>query len=886
MFWKTAICLLTGLGLGVAVPMNVSLEEKTPVVQPTMTVHAYGIQDASGIMGEGCRWRFESGTLYLEGGTLPNYNGDYNQDFEVPASPLISAVSQATGQSIRVVESSIRQIEFTGNVVAGKDSRALFAGFRFLNYIHGLSYLDTSQVENMSYFFAKEWNFTYPDLTSLNTQNVTDMSYMFWDNVAEGPNLDLSSFDTRKVTNMKGMFNTCHFDDTWNLTSFNTQNVTTMEGMFERSLGGHLDLKNFDTQNVTNMANMFRSTDVTGTDFSNFNTEKVTTTKGMFADGRSTQLDFSNHQFPHVTTMAGMFANNHDLQQLNVDYLTKIGAASGGVDLSQMFALNENMTQLTLKGLDTSHAITLAGLFKEDSSLADLDVSGLETANVKDMSQIFEGLTSMDQLDLSNFDTGQVTDMSEMFAGLTSMSQLNLSNFDTSQVANMARMFWGCWSLAKLDLSSFDTSQVTNMSQMFAVLGVKALDLSHFKTEKVIDMTNMFSIDDATLEEMGVTPEQLPTKIENLNLAGIDTRNADTTKMLSNLCNLKKLTLGPKVQFVTHQNPDLAELTANETYTGKWRSTAGGPGITSSALVQNYATAGQPVTTYVWQAVGDPEEPVKPVDPEEPVDPDQPVDPEKPINPGTPVVPDTPGISQQPVLPVTPDFNVAVSQQDQPVAQKRVIAIKKIGFYRTPTFTKQSRMVWFKRQPQMKQPQFKVLGNATSKQGNPRYRVRDVNRYSSTYRQVGYITTRSDYVQSAYYAHSGQTGVVTVINPKGVNGCQRVMLSGKIQHYRQGQQLNVKRVTRQGQTTRFQLTNGQFITGNKQLVQVGKRWIPRRVTVRRHINRYSTVNFKHRNGRYPVRRVLKVLGWNYTQNGTLRYRVAGGYITANPTYVR
>ena len=45
-------------------------------------------------------------------------------------------------------------------------------------------------------------------------------------------NLDLSSFYTKNVTNMAGMFMCCYNLISINLSSFNTQNVTNMKEMF------------------------------------------------------------------------------------------------------------------------------------------------------------------------------------------------------------------------------------------------------------------------------------------------------------------------------------------------------------------------------------------------------------------------------------------------------------------------------------------------------------------------------------------------------------------------------------------------------------------------------------------------------------------------------
>lgn len=120
-------------------------------------------------------------------------------------------------------------------------------------------------------------------LNNVDTSNVTDMGYMFarCENLKE---LDLSGFDTTKVTNMWGMFSNCSKLAELNLNSFNTQNVTDMGYMF---LGcsnlTSLDLSGFDTSNVTNMDRMFYyCLKLTSLDLSNFNTSKVTDMDSMF----------------------------------------------------------------------------------------------------------------------------------------------------------------------------------------------------------------------------------------------------------------------------------------------------------------------------------------------------------------------------------------------------------------------------------------------------------------------------------------------------------------------------------------------------------------------------------------------------------------------------
>ncbi|MBQ5451327.1 MAG: BspA family leucine-rich repeat surface protein, partial [Treponema sp.] len=70
--------------------------------------------------------------------------------------------------------------------------------------------------------------------------------------------LDLSSFDTRNVTNMQRMFGSCLNLTSVKLSSFNTEKVRDMSYMFICCLKlPSLDLSSFDTRNVTNMELMF-----------------------------------------------------------------------------------------------------------------------------------------------------------------------------------------------------------------------------------------------------------------------------------------------------------------------------------------------------------------------------------------------------------------------------------------------------------------------------------------------------------------------------------------------------------------------------------------------------------------------------------------------------
>ena len=77
-----------------------------------------------------------------------------------------------------------------------------------LQSITGMSYLNTSEVTNMTWMFGNCTELTSLDLTHFNTTKVTDMSAMFY-SCESLSSLDLSSFSTSQVTRMPSMFYRC-----------------------------------------------------------------------------------------------------------------------------------------------------------------------------------------------------------------------------------------------------------------------------------------------------------------------------------------------------------------------------------------------------------------------------------------------------------------------------------------------------------------------------------------------------------------------------------------------------------------------------------------------------------------------------------------------------
>ena len=105
---------------------------------------------------------------------------------------------------------------------------------------------------------------------------IEDCQSMFF-NCRNIIDIDLSSFDTKNVTNMNCMFRECENLENINLSNFDTRNVTDMKFMFGECKNlKNIDLSSFDTKNVTNMKGMFSGCEhLINLDLSHFNTKKV-----------------------------------------------------------------------------------------------------------------------------------------------------------------------------------------------------------------------------------------------------------------------------------------------------------------------------------------------------------------------------------------------------------------------------------------------------------------------------------------------------------------------------------------------------------------------------------------------------------------------------------
>lgn len=341
---------------------------------------------------------------------------------------------------------------------------------------------------------------TIEGLDNLNTDETTDMSYMFYD-CSKLKTLDLSSFKANYVKNMAYMFFCC--SDLKSITfpeNLNTWQVEDMSFMFYNCQSIEtlsLPLQYYTTKAVKDMQYMFSScSNLVSLDIRRLRTENVTNMKSMFE--YCTKLEDLEIYFEtsNVTDMSYMFSHCEALKVLNLRDNFKTPKVT---NMSYMFDNCLNLTRLAGPGrFDTSNVTDMSNMFNNCQSLELLYVTDFNTENVTNMKNMFNCCSKINSLELPNtFNTSKVKDMSSMFLKCANLKNLVIpSCFNTSNVENMSRMFQQCRNLETLDLSMFNTARVKDMSYMFYSTGIKSIDLSNFNTDSVKTMKYMFYYSD------------------------------------------------------------------------------------------------------------------------------------------------------------------------------------------------------------------------------------------------------------------------------------------------------------------------------------------------------------------------------------------------------
>ena len=495
--------------------------------------------------------------------------------------PTVGDMCRLLGINSTAIKSVVFDKSF--KTYAPTSLNSFFAWLTNLETIKDLKYLNTEQVTDMSNMFYGCSALTSLDVTHFNTAKVRDMNHMFY-RCSKLTSLDVTKFNTANVTNMSYMFSDCSNLSSLDLSNFNTAIVTNMSYMFNGcSALSSLDLSNFNTAIVTNMSYMFfNCANLSSLDLSNFNTAIVSDMSLMFGSCSTlSSLDLSNFYTKEVRDMSYMFSRCSALTTIYASDKFVTSKVQSGIS---MFSACKNLkgTILNYKDSKTDHTYANCGTngyFTPVFEYAEFDkgtgtltfrrgLSKPKVAYALNLEASDPGwLTHKDEIKEVVFDASfadaRPTSCYKWFWYCTNLATIEgIENLNTENVTNMGVMFCGCQKLSSLDLTNFNTGNVTNMTGMFGYCnGLTSLDLTSFNTANVTDMGEMFvdcegltSLDLTSFNTANVTNMGhmfwYCNGLTSLDLTSFNTANVTYMHFMFNNCSTLK-TIYASDKFVT-----------------------------------------------------------------------------------------------------------------------------------------------------------------------------------------------------------------------------------------------------------------------------------------------------------------------------------------------
>jgi surface protein len=328
-----------------------------------------------------------------------------------------------------------------------------------------ISTWDVSRVTNMSNAF--NMTFLYDQNTQINTSYISK---------SESFNIDISSWNTENVTNVQYMFRSCkefNQDLCWN-----TIKISNFNGMFYDCIIFNGDISLWDTSSGTDFSSMFYNCN-------NFNID--------ISSWIVSNMKFGNSMFNNC------FLFNQDLNKWDV---------SNATNFSNMFYGCSNFNG----NLSSWNAPLVTSMYRMFYGCSSLTGDGLfiidKTNSVTNINYMFYGCTSLVNVSVfSNWIFSNIKDASYMFSACTSFKCEDMFSISFGEDANIQYMFYNCTSMTTCDgvdfTALFDMTNVKTVDYMFNKCLDLNIKLAPWNTiSENSSFTNMFS-DESKMVESG-----------------------------------------------------------------------------------------------------------------------------------------------------------------------------------------------------------------------------------------------------------------------------------------------------------------------------------------------------------------------------------------------
>ena len=359
--------------------------------------------------------------------------------------------------------------------------------------------------------------------------------------------VDMSGFDTSKLTNLKMMFYGCTSLESLDLSSMTVSNVETYDSMFENcSSLVYLNLSGLGTSADTTSVWAFNGcgnlrTLVVSKAF-NWGSAETTgsrpTPTGTGFTGKWVSNDSAQTVYDPDSLPSGVDAT-YSAQTDGSGYIVE-WTRNGGCEWS----INAD-GRLEVRVADGASTGTLVdaqpwiGYIQSIKSVL-IDAGVCAGGSAEGMFKGCENLQD-NSVDLTNLDTSGVSSMKSMFEGCSQVQKLDLSSLKSENVIDMSNMFKGCTWLDTLDISGLDTTKVTSMDGMFDSCDLKTIKLGSKFSFEGAGTTRLYSIPTTTdnwytgkwvssADSNAYLPTEMPSNVESTYTAEYETPVSDWKK--------------------------------------------------------------------------------------------------------------------------------------------------------------------------------------------------------------------------------------------------------------------------------------------------------------------------------------------------------------------
>ena len=215
-----------------------------------------------------------------------------------------------------------------------------------------------------------------PEFYELKTQKGTNYDNLF--RGYNGPDIDVSQWDTSKVTSAQYCFSECN--KTMDISNWNLSSLTNAYHMFSHFANGrkYIDLSVLDFSNVTNADDMFYYSNTDYLDVRNIKLTGATSYYYLFGSCYGTELNLSNWDISKVNNLSSL-CSSASFKKINLTGWNTVNVKN----MSYTFSYGSYLETLLIPDWDMTNATNTSNFIYSCSKLKYIDLSRSNDFTIK-----------------------------------------------------------------------------------------------------------------------------------------------------------------------------------------------------------------------------------------------------------------------------------------------------------------------------------------------------------------------------------------------------------------------------------------------------------------------------------------------------------------------